>query len=119
MLPCMNCRKEVSEEDARFFGGDSLFLGGGSAVFVCPLCFQMADHFYRNGRRELEQLLTLLRESIRIALIEGRLHFGEGHPKDVSKADLFQEIVKMETYRDAHCHRSPQHGHDERKPRDP
>ena len=91
MISCMNCRKDVPEVDGQVFAG----------VFVCPICFTLASRLFERSQRELKQLLSMLQEAIRIALVEGKLHFAEGTTlEDVSKKDLLEAIVALNSRRE-------------------
>lgn len=85
-LPCMNCRKPIESGESKIF----------AQVFVCPTCYGTAKSFYEKLEVELRQLLTVAKESIRVALVEGRFHLSEAHVRDISKRELLQEIVSME-----------------------
>ncbi len=85
-LTCINCKKGVPAEESQFFDG----------VFVCKRCGVMAQRVYERGQKELQQLLLVFKETVRIALIEGRLHFGESAEPEVSKTDLLRTIVRLE-----------------------
>lgn len=90
-LNCLNCKAEVSAAEAKFFEG----------VFCCAACHELAERFYLRGKKELHQLLTMQKEAIRIALIEGTFHFGSEVDRDVSKTDLLRAIVQLEEVRRA------------------
>jgi len=91
MLPCMNCKTTVSPNEAKIF----------AEVFVCPTCFRVAESLHNNGKRELTALLDMMKEAIRIALIEGRLQLSEQALQDVSKTDLLRAIVDLQEKSDA------------------
>lgn len=63
MLPCLNCKKQVSQMEICFFLG----------VYCCPECYKLAEHAYRRIVEELARLRSLAREAVRMALSEGRL----------------------------------------------
>jgi hypothetical protein len=84
-LACLNCSAVVAPEDGKEFGG----------VFCCPTCHLLATRLYERGSRELKQLLILMHESIRVALVEGRLQFGESQLGELSKADLLAQIGQL------------------------
>jgi hypothetical protein len=90
-MPCMNCKAPTSEQDARLFAG----------VYVCVGCHGMATRLFERGQKELQQLLVMMQEAIRIGLVEGNLHFGEGKPEEISKQKLMQEIVRLADAKDA------------------
>lgn len=92
-LPCMNCHKDIGGDDVRIWGG----------VFVCSLCSLMADRMFQRAEGELKGLLTMLREGIRIALVEGRMHFSNTPDQEIPKADLLKAIVELGDMKDAHA----------------
>ena len=85
MLTCLNCSEPVLEGQAKCF----------AEVFVCPLCFEIAERLYRKSEQELRGLLLLQREAIREALINGRLHLSPQVLEDVPKADLLRAVVEV------------------------
>lgn len=85
-LSCMNCKKQVLQQDAKIF----------ASVYVCSSCYDKAERIYAKCEAELRRLLLMLREAIRIALVEGRLQFAEGKPlEEVPKAELLKMIVEL------------------------
>lgn len=84
-IPCMNCRKTVSEEDGRVF----------AEVFVCPGCFLIAERLYQRLELELRRLLAMSKEAIRIALVEGKVSPSSGEKEVLSKEELLKMIVQM------------------------
>lgn len=90
-LPCLNCGNDVAEDQAKIFAG----------VFCCPVCHELAERLERKIQAQLKQLYTMTRESIRIALVEGKLHFGNEPDKEISKTDLLKGIMQLEAIRDA------------------
>ena len=96
-IPCMNCRKEVEQQDGKVF----------AEVFVCPTCYELAGRLYDRCEGELNRLLLMLREAIRIALVEGKLQYGPALPLDeVPKAELLKMIVELTEKKNA-ASRSP------------
>jgi len=87
----MNCKTSVRPEEAKIF----------AEVFVCPTCFGVAESLHNKGKRELLALLEMMKEAIRIALIEGRLQLSEQSLQDVSKTDLLRAIVDLQEKHDA------------------
>jgi hypothetical protein len=84
----LNCKKPVDPDSVKFF----------AQAFVCPVCYECAEHFVLKLEKELRHLLVIAKEAVRLALIEGRFHFnspGEG----VSKKELLEEIVRLEEIR--------------------
>lgn len=90
-LTCLNCKQPVVSDNAKIF----------AEVFVCSSCYETAERLYRRSEGELKMLLLMLKESIRIALLEGRLFVGEQSPEDISKTDLLRMMVRLEEQRSA------------------
>lgn len=84
-LPCMNCKKDAGA--GKFF----------AEAYVCDDCFLVADRLYTQGDRELRQVLTTLKELIRVSIIEGRLSFAPPPEdvKDVQPRSAMDAIVDM------------------------
>lgn len=83
----MNCSKPVGSDEGKFFAG----------VFCCSSCSTVAQRLFERGEKELKALLLMLRESIRIALIEQRLqHEPNESVSDIPKADLLRAIVQLQ-----------------------
>lgn len=91
MMNCLNCDKPVPEQDARLF----------ASVFCCPTCFEVASRLYQRLEGELKKLLIISKETIRVALIEGKLHYASGEERDVSKEELLRMITQMSEKKDA------------------
>lgn len=97
-IPCMNCRQEVDQKDGKVF----------AEVFVCPVCYEMAERLYKRCDGELNRMLLLLREAIRIALVERKLQYGPALPlEEVPKADLLKMIVELTEKKNAAAPRHP------------
>jgi hypothetical protein len=97
-LPCMNCGQHVDQSAGKVF----------AEVFVCPRCYEMAERLYTRCDGELRRMLLLLREAIRIALVEGKLQYGPATPmEDVPKADLLKMIVELTEKKNATAPRHP------------
>ena len=79
---CMNCSRQVPAVECQLVFG----------VMVCQECGTVASTLYERGQSEIRTLLTLMKESIRIALIEGRLCFPTG---ETSKRDVLKTILHL------------------------
>lgn len=90
-MKCMNCPTEVAPKDAKFF----------AKVFLCPSCYEQAQHFYTKLDIELRHLLVVAKEAIRIALVTGKFSFPEGMGGEVSKRAVLEAIMKFEEAREA------------------
>lgn len=88
-LPCMNCKHPVATNAGKFF----------AEVFLCEKCFTMAEHFYARLLRELQFLVTMSKEAIRVSLVQGKFSFPEGPAGEVSKRAVLEEIMRMEEAR--------------------
>lgn len=84
-LECLNCHAGVAPDQGKLF----------AQVFVCPRCFEMAEHLHERSLHELMMLQTVLREAIRLALIEGRLQFSTGPTAEVSKTDVLRAVMQL------------------------
>lgn len=84
-LRCMNCKEGVGPDEGRLF----------AEVFVCTTCFAMAERVHSRCLQELKMLQMVLREAIRVALVEGRLQFPTGPDVEVSKRDVLQAILQL------------------------
>jgi hypothetical protein len=92
-LPCMNCKKPVPSDEAKIF----------AEVFICNTCYEQAVRFWEQTEKELKYLLVMLKESIRVSLIEGRFSLPEvGDLKEVSKRSVLEEILRMNEYREGY-----------------
>jgi hypothetical protein len=89
-LSCMNCKRLVEPSRAKLF----------AEVFVCEDCHTMAVHFWDKLDRELRYLLVMAKESIRLALLEGKFSFPEGGAQEVSKREVLQAILRMQEARE-------------------
>lgn len=85
----MNCGRDTPAGVGKVF----------AAVYVCPTCYGIAESFYEKMVGELNHLLTIAKEAIRVALIEGKFQLSEQHVRDISKRELLEEIIKLEQAR--------------------
>lgn len=85
MLPCVNCKKDVDPDTAKFFG----------KIFICDDCYRIAERLYARGEQELKMLLLVLRESIRLAIVQGNLQFSLQQLEDMDKEDLLSHLQSI------------------------
>lgn len=86
-LPCLNCQKEVGDNAGKIFAG----------CFVCPTCFEIASRLEARLDGELKRMLVMLRESIRIAIVERRLVLGPAAAaRDLSKKEVLEAIIQLQ-----------------------
>lgn len=86
----MNCSAPVPSGKGQFF----------AEVFVCETCHTQAAHFWQRSEKELRNLLTITKESIRLSLISGKFVFPEGQQGDLSKREVLEAVLKMEEARE-------------------
>lgn len=86
----MNCKGAVPGGAGKFF----------AEVFLCEVCHAQAVHFWDRTVRELNHLLTISKEAIRLSLISGKFTFPEGQQGDLSKREVLEEVLKMEEARE-------------------
>jgi hypothetical protein len=96
-LPCMNCGKELHPSEAKIF----------AKVLVCPLCYSVAETLFRKGERELKKLLLMLQETLRVALVEGRLHLKPEDLEDPTAQQVVTAIAQLEEKRCSHHTKTP------------
>lgn len=101
----MNCQRPVDPAEAKFFGGSNDLPsrpGGQASVFVCPECFDLAELFRQRGRADLLDLLAMLEEAIKQALVRRELRLGSNEPlRDLSKKEVLEQIIKFKEKMDA------------------
>ncbi len=95
-LPCMNCQKPTSTNDAKIFAN----------VFVCSTCYMTAERLFARLEGELKHLLLLSKEVIRVALIEGKLHSPLAEEREIPKEELLKMIMQFSEKKDAEKSRS-------------
>lgn len=89
-LPCLNCKKEVEQNTGKFF----------AEVFLCGDCHTQAEHFFNRLGKELQYLLVMAKESIRVALVQGKFVFPESPAGEPSKRAVLESILQMEERRE-------------------
>jgi hypothetical protein len=85
VLNCLSCKCAVDTDEAKFF----------AALFLCPDCFTIAERLYRRGEAELRMMLTVLKESIRLAALKGELQFSLQNLDDMKKEDLIGHLANL------------------------
>lgn len=92
-LPCLNCQTPTSEKDAKIF----------AEVFVCPTCYSTAERLFHRLEGELRRLLLLSKETIRNALVEGKLHLEYASEGDIPKEELLKMILQFAEKKEQHA----------------
>jgi len=85
MLPCVNCGEEVNPNEAKLF----------AQIFICPKCHRVAEQLYARGEKELKMLLLVLRESIRLSIVQHNLQFSPKQLEDMDPKDLLTHLHKI------------------------
>ncbi len=67
MVPCMNCKKPMKQEEAKIF----------AECLLCPDCYRVAERIYQQAQNELQQLLLTMKESLRLSIVRGQLGFSQ------------------------------------------
>lgn len=84
-LSCVNCGKETPSDKAKFF----------AQVFCCEDCYTIAMRLLERGDKELKMLLLLLKESIRVSMVNRTLSFSPEQLGDMPREDLLEALQKM------------------------
>ena len=84
-VQCLNCHRKVLGTECKLFFG----------VMVCGDCHTVATVVYDRSRTELRAIMLVLQESIRIALVEGRLRFPDGAGAASSKHEVLKVIMQL------------------------
>jgi hypothetical protein len=95
-LPCLNCQKETDSSAAKIFAG----------CYVCPTCYEIAARMEARISGELKRMQTMLREAIRVSIVERRLVLGpnDAASPDLSKKEVLEAIIQLQT---AHGNAAP------------
>lgn len=65
-------------------------------VYICDSCFTIATRMEQQIDSQLRRMQVFLRESIRVALVEGKLNLATASGvEEVPKADVLRMIVKL------------------------
>lgn len=82
-LSCLNCHVALTPEQGKLFKG----------VFCCEACGKVAESTITHLHRELMMLYRMAEESVRLSLLQGKLHLPSGPRADVSKEELLRSIM--------------------------
>lgn len=85
-LPCLNprCGKAVHPEEARTYAG----------VYVCEACFALVSRFEERAAKDLQKLLLVLREGLRVSLLEGRFECREAQ-EEPSMSGALRTVFRL------------------------
>jgi len=85
-LPCVNCKRDIAENEAEFFAG----------ILVCKDCNRVATHLCERAHKELKWLLLMHQELIRNAIVQGKLQLQvQQGLEEVSRDELLEALAKM------------------------
>ena len=85
-LKCLNCHKVIQSGDAKIF----------AEVLVCPTCWFMSTRLYERAQQDLRRTLVIMREVIRLALVQGKLQFWSADQiKGLSRSQLLEQLAVM------------------------
>ncbi len=62
-LPCVNCKREFPAEKGLWW----------ERIFLCADCHRVATRIHEQGETRLRWMLSILKQAIKDALLEGRL----------------------------------------------
>ena len=85
LLNCVSCGKEVATEQGKLY----------AQIFVCPDCYTIAERIQQRGERELRAMLSLMKETIRLAILKHELGFMELKLAEDVRTDLVTELAKL------------------------
>jgi hypothetical protein len=82
----MNCRKEVLPNEGKLF----------AEVFVCPDCYLVAERMMDRALKELKLVLVMMKDTIRVGLLNGKLQFRTPEElRVVKKSDFLAELGRL------------------------
>lgn len=84
-VPCVNCRQKFQSEDGKFF----------EKIFLCPRCYSVATRILERGEARLKWLLSVLRQAIKQAALEGRLQFSTAEEANNEDAESQQTFLSQ------------------------
>lgn len=65
-------------------------------VFICSNCKLVAERIFERAQQDVKHLLVMMKESIRLGLIEGRLQFRDPEQvEEVSRPDLINKLAEL------------------------
>lgn len=86
VLPCVNCGEEVLSNEGKLY----------AEVYVCPDCYAVAERMTERAHRELKLVLVMMRDAIRLGLLQKKLRFRTPEElKNVNKADFLSELGEL------------------------
>jgi hypothetical protein len=95
-LRCLNCQQQVQADAGKIFAG----------CYVCQTCFEIASRIEARLSEELRRMQLMLREAVRISIVERRLVLGpnDAASRDLSKKEVLEAIIQLQN---AHGNAAP------------
>jgi len=84
-LPCLNCGNPTDPDNVKLF----------AQVFVCPDCYTIAERLLTRGEQTLTLLRSLLKSSVRMAILEKKLQFIGQAAEDMPDVDFLGELSRL------------------------
>jgi hypothetical protein len=84
-LTCVNCSKEIPVGTAFVHQG----------VLVCKSCFTIASALVTRAEEDMQKLLLLYKETIRVALCNGKLNFASDQSLTTSKKETLEKMLVL------------------------
>lgn len=81
----MNCCREVLPGDGKIF----------AEVFVCPDCYVVAERLYQRAHQVLKLVLVMMKDTIRLSLLQRRLSFKSSAIETMTKSQLLGALSKL------------------------
>lgn len=84
---CVNCKAQVGDRGRVF-----------ESIMLCPTCYTIATRAFARVEKQLQDLLTMAKEAIRLAAIEGKLQPPQAtsHPQEVTKKQLLEKMLELQ-----------------------
>lgn len=85
-LRCMNCDAPIEQGEMKLF----------AQVCVCGSCYKMAERLYERANKELKLVLVMMKDAIRLSLLEKKLQFKTPDQiQSMKKADLLSRLGEL------------------------
>ena len=86
LLNCMNCKREILPNKGEIY----------LKVFICHNCKLIAERLYERAQKDVKHLLVMMKEAIRLGLVQGKLQFRDTNQVDeVSRPDLLSKLADL------------------------
>lgn len=83
-LTCINCSQAIESGKQQAYQG----------VIICPTCFDVVSRLVDRAEQDMQKLLLLYKETLRVALCEQRLSFGPAEQAPtVGKKEVLEQML--------------------------